>query len=107
LRSLAAEQGPESRSIAASVFASGIGPRRTARAMLVINFMSPESAIAEASAVGPSSHGVEKRKWSLAATVVKPASRAALTALVSRCREIPSSPNSISGRCRPNSIFSS
>ncbi len=50
----------------------GTGPRTTASATVVASVMVPESFIATASAVGPSSHGTEKTRWSLAQSVVNP-----------------------------------
>ena len=63
---------PESRSMAAIAFASGTGPRTTGSDTVVASVIEPESPITEASAVGPSSHGDAKTRWSLAASVVKP-----------------------------------
>ena len=57
-----------------------------------------------ASAVGPSSHGVRKTKWSLAASAAKPQSRAASTVSASRASDSGSSPNGMSGRWTPSSI---
>ena len=104
-RSEAATSRPsESTSRAASVFASGTGPRRTASESVVARVMSPVRSITLASAVGPSSQGVEKMKWSLAETAASPQSRAASTACVSRPSESPSPPKSISGRWIPRSM---
>jgi hypothetical protein len=46
--------------------ASGTGPRSAASEIVVANVISPERSITAASAVGPSSQGVENTKWSLA-----------------------------------------
>jgi hypothetical protein len=53
-------------SIAVSVFASCTGPRSTGRLAVVASSMSPDSSMTAASAVGPSSHGRLKRRWSFA-----------------------------------------
>ena len=66
--------------MAASALASGTGPRRTASDTVVARVSRPERSIMLASAVGPSSQGVWKTKWSLAETAAKPHSRAASTA---------------------------
>src|SRR5436305_6667742 len=67
--------------------------------------ISPERSITAASAVGPSSHGVENIKWSFAETAANPDSRATSTTACSRPSDWPSSPNSISGRWMPSSII--
>ena len=72
-RRAAMRRPPEIRSIAASVFASGTGPRRTASETVVARAMSPERSIMLASAVGPSSQGVWKTKWSFAQQRGEPA----------------------------------
>src|SRR5262245_41287299 len=90
-------------SIAARDLANGTGPRTTASAIVVARAMSPERSITLASAVGPSSQGVWKTRWSLAETAAKPHSRAASTASASRSAESRSSPNRISGRWTPRS----
>ena len=43
---------------------------------MVASVIEPDASMTEASAVGPSSHGTAKTRWSLAASVVNP-SRAA------------------------------
>ena len=96
----------ESTSIATSALASGTGPRSEASAIVVASSISPERPITLASAVGPSSQGVWKIRWSLAATAANPQSRAASTAVSSRRRESASSPNRISGRWTPSSTTS-
>jgi hypothetical protein len=85
-------------SMAASAFASGTGPRRTASDTVVARVSRPDRSIMLASAVGPSSHGVRKTKWSFAETAAKPHSLAASTASSSRAAESGSSPKGISGR---------
>ena len=55
-----------------SAFASGTGPRSDASEIVVANVISPERSITAASAVGPSSQGVENTKWSLAETATNP-----------------------------------
>ncbi len=89
---------PERTSRLASAFASGTGPRNVTSETVVASARSPERSATAASAVGPSSQGVEKKKWSLAETAANPPSRAASTVAWSRARDCPSRPNSISGR---------
>ena len=55
------------------------------------------------SAVGPSSQGVRKTRWSLAEIAVKPQARAVSTAFPRRSSESGSSPNRIRGRWTPRS----
>jgi exodeoxyribonuclease III len=83
--------------------ASGTGPRSPASAIVVASVISPERSIMLASAVGPSSHGVWKTRWSLAETAANPQSLAASTVASSRRRESGSSPNCIRGRWTPRS----
>jgi hypothetical protein len=70
---------PERTSIAASALANGIGPRSEASEIVVASVMSPERPIMLASAVGPSSQGVWKTRWSLAETAANPHSLAVST----------------------------
>jgi hypothetical protein len=56
-----------------------------------------------ASAVGPSSQGVGKTKWSFAEMAANPQSLAASTAPCSRGSERGSSPKRMSGKWTPNS----
>ena len=74
----------ERTSSAARVLASGTGPRRPAREIVVASVISPERSIAAARAVRPSSHGVEKTKWSFEEIAASPQSRAASTASITR-----------------------
>ena len=54
--------------MAASVLARATGPRMTASDTVVASAISPERSMTLARAVGPSSHGVRKTRWSLAET---------------------------------------
>ncbi len=58
--------------MAPSVFATGTGPRTTASATVVASVIPAECSIVAASAVGPSSHGTSKTRWSLAESIVNP-----------------------------------
>jgi hypothetical protein len=62
-----------------SADASTAGCRTTGSATVVASVSGPASAATAASAPSPSSHGRRHRKWSLAATVSKPVSRAVRT----------------------------
>jgi hypothetical protein len=94
----ATRRPPDSRSIAASVFASATGPRSVLRATVVASVSRPERSMTLASAVSPSSHGRWKTKWSLADIAAKPHSLAASAAAPSRACDNVSSSNWISGR---------
>jgi hypothetical protein len=58
--------------MAPSAFATGTGPRTTASVTVVARVILPECSIVAASAVGPSSHGTSKIRWSLAESTVNP-----------------------------------
>jgi hypothetical protein len=88
----------ERTSIAASILANGTGPLSVASETVVASPISPERSIMLASAVGPSSQGVWKTRWSFAETAANPQSLAASTVATSRWRESVSSPNCISGK---------
>ncbi len=89
--------------MAARALASGTGPRTTGSATVVASVSRPERSMTLASAVGPSSQGVWKTRWSLAETEAKPQSLAVSTVLLRRSSESGSSPNCIRGRCTPRS----
>lgn len=91
--------------MAASAFARGTGPRRTASETVVASVIRPERSTMPARAVNPSSHGVGKTKWSFAQIVAKPHSLAESTAPASRSNESGSSPSRISGRCTASSTW--
>src|SRR5215510_10442896 len=74
--------------------------------MIVANRIVPESRATDASAARPSSHGLEKTRWSFAASVRKPRSRARLVYACSAAPVGTPSPKSINGRCTPSSMRS-
>jgi hypothetical protein len=65
--------------MAPSALASTTGPRTTGSATVVATVIPSASERTAARAVGPSSHGTEKRRWSFAASMVKPDPTAART----------------------------
>ena len=69
---------------------------------MVATVISPERWVAAARAASPSSHGVEKTRWSFAEIAERPHSRAASTVPITRSTDWPlPPPNSIRGRCTP------
>ena len=88
--------------MAASVFASWTGPRTTGRLTVVASVRSPDPGRTAASAVGPSSQGLRKSRWSFAQRWLYPKATAARAQSCSRRSEKPA-PRSTSGRWTPYS----
>ena len=58
--------------MAARALATGTGPRTATSVTVVARVIWPEASMTAASAVGPSSHGTVKTRWSLAQSMSKP-----------------------------------
>jgi hypothetical protein len=87
--------------MAAKLLASATGPRTTGKATVVARAIRPVRESTAANAVGPSSQGRPKTRWSLAEMAWKPAPSAMCAYSRRRLRVQGRPSRAIRGRCAP------
>jgi hypothetical protein len=87
--------------MAAKLFASATGPRTTGKATVVAKTIRSVPVSTAANAVGPSSHGRGKTRWSLTERAWKPTLSAISAYSRRRWRVQGWLSRAISGRCAP------